>query len=41
MDGLRVLLTTMAKMFDDLLQISVICFAQNNLESSFTPRYAA
>ena len=37
--GPRVLLT-MAKTFDDLVVISVISFAQDNLESSFTPRYA-
>ena len=34
----RVILT-MAKAFDDLLGNSVICFAQDNLESNFTPRY--
>ena len=33
-------LETMAKTFDDLVVILVICFAQDNLESSFTPRYA-
>ena len=36
--GPRVLLT-MPKTFDDLLEMSVICFAQDNLESNFTPRY--
>ena len=36
--GLRVLLT-IPKTFDDFEVISVICFAQDNLESSFTPRY--
>ena len=36
--GPRVILT-MAKTFDDLVDISVICFAQDNLESNFTPMY--
>ena len=36
--GPRVLLT-MPKTFDDVLKMSVICFAQDNLESNFTPRY--
>ena len=35
---LRVLLT-IPKTFDDFEVISVICFAQDNLESNFTPRY--
>ena len=29
----------MAKTIDDLVEMSVICFAQDNLESNFTPRY--
>ena len=36
--GPRVLLT-IPKTFDDFEVISVICFAQDNLESNFTPRY--
>ena len=36
--GPRVLLT-IPKTFDDVEEISVICFAQDNLESNFTPRY--
>ena len=35
--GPRVLLT-IPKTFDDFEVISVICFAQDNLESNFTPR---
>ena len=34
----RVILT-MTKTFDDLIDISVICFVQDNFESNFTPRY--
>ena len=30
---------TIPKTFDDFEVISVICFAQDNLESNFTPRY--
>ena len=37
--GPRVLLT-IPNTFDDFVVISVICFAQDSLESSFTPRYA-
>ena len=33
-------LLTIPKTFDDLVVISVVCFAHGNLESSFTPRYA-
>ena len=29
----------MARTFDDYVVISVICFAQYNLESNFNPRY--
>ena len=29
----------MDKTFDDLVEISVICFAQDNVESIFTLRY--
>ena len=29
----------MGKYFDDFVVISVICFAQDNLEYNFTPRY--
>ena len=29
----------MVKTFDDLVEMSVICFAQENVESNFTPRY--
>ena len=36
--GPRVLLT-IPKTFDDFEVISLICFAQDNLESNFTPRY--
>ena len=36
--GPRVLLT-IPKTFDDFEVFSVICFAQDNLESNFTPRY--
>ena len=36
--GPRVRLT-IPKTFDDFEVISVICFAQDNLESNFTPRY--
>ena len=36
--GPRVILT-MAKTFDDFVVISVICFAQDNLQSNFTPKY--
>ena len=36
--GPRVLLT-MVKSFDDFVVMSVICFAQDNLESNFTPMY--
>ena len=36
--GPRVLLT-IPKTFDDFEVISVICFAQDNLESNFTLRY--
>ena len=36
--GPRVFLT-IPKTFDDFGVISVICFAQDNLESNFTPRY--
>ena len=35
--GPRVLLT-IPKSFEDVQVISVICFAQDNLESNFTPR---
>ena len=37
--GPRVILT-IPKTFDDVVVMSVICFAQDNLESSFTPKYA-
>ena len=37
--GPRVLLT-IPNTYDDFVVISVICFAQDSLESSFTPRYA-
>ena len=33
-------LLTIPKTFDDLVAISVICFAHDNLESDFTPKYA-
>ena len=36
--GPRVLIT-IPKTFDDFGVMLVICFAQDNLESSFTPRY--
>ena len=29
----------MAKTFDDFVLMSVICFAQDNLKSNYTPRY--
>ena len=29
----------MGKTFDDLVEMSEICFAQDNLASNFTPRY--
>ena len=38
--GLEFFLLTIHNTFDDCVVISVICFAQDSLESSFTPRYA-
>ena len=34
------IILTIPNTFDDFVVISVICFAQDSLESSFTPRYA-
>ena len=38
--GLEFFLTIPNTFVDDFVVISVICFAQDSLESSFTPRYA-